>query len=254
MPITDTSRNIIVIPCRMGSTRFPGKPLTPIHGRSMLDWVVSNAVDAVGRDNTFVATCDVEIMNEAKTVGVRAIMTSDQHDRASDRTAEAVDVLEAEGETIDSVLMLQGDEPTLMASELLSAIHRLDLDSQVEIVNLMGPIASAAEWKDPNCIKVVVDRAGTALYFSRLPIPHGAGVESGVLMKQVCAIGFRRDALALFAQMYPCALEEAESIDMLRWLENGRTVHLEPIMVKTHPVDEPKDVPVVEEILTARAL
>ena len=237
----------------MGSSRFPGKPLTPIHGKSMLDWVVSNAVEAVGRDNTFVATCDFEITNEAKKLGVRAIMTSDQHVRASDRTAEAVDVLETEGHTIDSVLMLQGDEPTILASELLSAIHRLDCDSRVEIVNLIGPIASAAEWNDSNSIKVVVDRSGTALYFSRLPIPHGAGVQTGSLMKQVCAIGFRREALALFAGMSPSALEEAESIDMLRWLENGRTVHLEPIMVRTHPVDVPKDVPVVERILTLRA-
>ena len=254
MLTAEDSTNIIIIPCRMGSTRFPGKPLALIDGRTMLAWVVGNAVHAVGSSNTFVATCDLEIIAEAEKLGVRAIMTSDQHERASDRTAEAVDLLEAEGKKIDSVLMLQGDEPTLMAEELLAAIGRLKSDSNVEIINLVGPIHSAEEWKDQNCIKVVADHDGAALYFSRLPVPHGATAASGLWRKQVCAIGFRRDALASFAGMAPSGLEEVESIDMLRWREQGRTVHLEPISVTTHPVDVAEDIEIVEAILAARRM
>lgn len=254
MLTAEESSNIIVIPCRMGSTRFPGKPLALIRGRTMLAWVVGNAVDAVGDRNVFVATCDSEIVDESEKLGVRAIMTSNRHDRASDRTAEAVDVLEAEGKTIDSVLMLQGDEPTLLPEELLAAMGRLTSDSNVEIINLVGPIQSDDEWRDPNCIKVVADQDGRALYFSRLPVPHGGSEGSGLLTKQVCAIGFTRDALSLFARMAPSKLEEAESIDMLRWRENGRPVHLEPISVTTHPVDVAGDIAIVEAILAERGV
>jgi 3-deoxy-manno-octulosonate cytidylyltransferase (CMP-KDO synthetase) len=249
MPNKSEMQRIVVIPARMGSSRFPGKPLANIAGKSMLAWVVENAVLAVGQNNTFVATCDEEIMSEALQLGVQGVKTSPLHERATDRTAEAVSILESVGAKLSSVVMLQGDEPTIRADSILAVLNRLEADPSVEIVNLAGPVSSLGEWGDPNCIKVVARSDGTALYFSRLPIPHITGVEFSLAVKQVCAIGFNLPALRTFAGMIPTALEESESIDMLRWLENGGKVHLEPIHYITHAVDVEQDIARVEEIL-----
>ena len=240
---------VIVIPARMGSSRFPGKPLAPILSVPMLGWVISHAVAAVGKENTVVASCDAEILEYAESLSVRAVSTSSSHERASDRTAEAVATLEAEGWPIQRVLMLQGDEPTISADALTSVFSALRGDLEIEIVNLSGPINNATESLDPNSIKVVARQDGTALYFSRLPIPHGGDPEQGSHRKQVCAIGFQRPALGAFSAMPEGALERAESIDMLRWLENGRNVHLVEIFDVTHPVDVLEDIAVVESLL-----
>jgi len=249
--LTDGTRNWIVIPSRMGSSRFPGKPLAMINGKTMLEWVVCNAVEAVGSRGTIVATCDDDIAREAERLGVRAVITSDLHERATDRTAEAVAILESEGLTFDSILMLQGDEPTIPPKDLVTVLKRLSDDPAAEIVNLFSVIGSQEEWEDPNCVKVVANSDGSAAYFSRLPIPHGGNVNSGGAAKQVCAIGFRRGALKKFAAQAPGDLEKAESIDMLRWIEHGGEVHLEQSLTPTHPVDVPEDIALVEGLLKA---
>lgn len=246
--------DIVVIPARMGSSRFPGKPLAKILDTPMLGWVISHAVEAVGAENTFVASCDQEILSYAASLSVRGVLTSASHERASDRTAEAVNVLEAEGKKIDLVLMLQGDEPAIPSAALLSVFERFGADEDVKIVNLSGPILSPAGSSDPNAIKVVAREDGTALYFSRLPIPHGGDFSHGDYRKQVCAIGFRREALRDFAELSEGVLERCESIDMLRWLENGRDVHLVRISEATHPVDVEADISVVESILSGQQL
>jgi 3-deoxy-manno-octulosonate cytidylyltransferase (CMP-KDO synthetase) len=245
--------DIVVIPARMGSSRFPGKPLARILGKPMLGWVISHAADAVGRENTYVASCDEEIISYADSLSVRGILTADTHERASDRTAEAVDYLESEGNRIRHVLMLQGDEPAIPAPALLSVFERLNADDAVEIVNLTGSLASTKGVSDPNAIKVVARFDGTALYFSRLPIPYGGGIEEGSFRKQVCAIGFTRDALRRFSALGEGRLERDESIDMLRWLEHGNNIHLVEISLETHPVDVKEDIEVVESILASRS-
>jgi len=250
--IENPSKNsIVAIPARMGSTRFPGKPLALIAGTTMLARVMASAVAAVGVARTFVATCDQEIATEAENAGVRAVMTSRKHERASDRTAEAVNILEAEGMRIDNILMLQGDEPLIPAEALIRIIGRLTDGGHVEIVNLAGPIVNESDFRDENCIKIVARDDGTAMYFSRAPIPHGADVTAGMLKKQVCAIGFSRSGLRQFGAQTEGFLESAESIDMLRWLEHGGQVHLEQILTPTHPVDVVEDIAVVEALLQA---
>lgn len=240
---------IVVIPARMGSSRFPGKPLTKILGKSMLSWVIQHAIEAVGAENTYVATCDQEIISEATKCGVQGIHTSSNHERATDRTAEALLTIESQRGKLDSILMLQGDEPTIRASSILMALDYLHDDSQREIVNVIGPIKSESEWQDPNCIKVVTAYDSVALYLSRAPLPHGAVAGRNEIYKQVCAIAFRRESLLEFANQRPSALEELESIDMLRWIDRGRKIHLCKIKDATHPVDVPLDVAKVEEIL-----
>ena len=239
----------IIIPVRMGSTRFPGKPLARILGRPMLEWVVRHSIEAIGQDRTIVATCDAEIVDLAENLGVKSVLTSTAHERATDRTAEAVSILEGEGFLLERVLMLQGDEPTIKPDALRVVLDSLEQQPAFSIVNLVGPIESDEEWRDPNCIKVVSSTSHEAVYLSRLPIPHGGEIGKTQILKQVCAIGFRRSALREFANLTPTALEISESIDMLRWIENGRSIYLKEISARTHPVDHPHDIRVVEEIL-----
>jgi 3-deoxy-manno-octulosonate cytidylyltransferase (CMP-KDO synthetase) len=240
---------VVVIPARMGSSRFPGKPLTEILGKSMLSWVIQHSIEAVGASNTYVATCDEEIMSEANRCGVQGILTSSSHERATDRTAEALHVIERQRGKLDAILMLQGDEPTIQASSIRRALDYLQEDTRREIVNLIGPINSDSEWKDPNCIKVLSSSDSVALYLSRAPVPHGAVVGKNEVYKQVCAIAFQRNSLLEFANQTLSILENLESIDMLRWIDAGRKIHLCKIKDATHPVDVPLDVSKVEEIL-----
>lgn len=243
-------RTIVIIPARMGSSRFPGKPMTPILGKPMLHWVIRNAVEAVGESRTFVASCDVEILEFAEAEKVGAVLTSETHDRATDRTNEALEALRSNGHKISHVLMLQGDEPTISARDILLAISATESATSRDIVNLMGIIRSAAEWVDPNTIKVVVNNQLEAMYLTRTPVPFGPDLGWESAYKQVCAIGFPADSLTQFAGMKPHSLEEIESVDMLRWLANGRTVRMVPIESRTHPVDVRADVPIVEDLLT----
>lgn len=243
------SADVVVIPARMGSTRFPGKPLAEILGEPMLHWVVRNSVNAVGASRTFVASCDLEIIRAANSMGVRGVLTSSSHERASDRTHEAVESLINEGVRIENVLMLQGDEPTIGPENILLGIETLKKNEGNSIVNLMGEISNREEWENPNTIKVVVREDLSALYFSRSPIPHGLETFPTETYKQVCAIGFTLSALREFSSLTPGALEVTESVDMLRWLEHGRTIKMVKIRAHTHPVDVAGDIAEVEEIL-----
>lgn len=242
--------DVVVIPARMGSTRFPGKPLASILGVPMLSWVVRNSVAAVGVSRTFVASCDAEIVDLAKSLGVRGVMTSPSHERATDRTHEAVEILVNEGVSIENVVMLQGDEPTIPPRDIQKAIDALKKNGGNQIVNLMGQILTIEEWENPNTIKVVVGSDSAALYFSRSPIPHGLHSFPAKAHKQVCAIGFTLSALRRFSSLQPDPLEIAESIDMLRWLSAGFPIKMMGTDARTHPVDSPTDVAVVEEILS----
>ena len=243
-------KTIVVIPARMGSTRFPGKPLALILGRPMLHWVIKHAIEAVGVSNTFVASCDTQILEFAESEGVKAVETSSDHVRASDRTHEAVEKILIEGARFENVVMLQGDEPTILSDDLSLAVAAIEEAPRGEIVNLMGFIHTKSELENPNTIKVVVRLDSTALYFSRSPLPYGASFGAQEPMKQVCAIGFSVQALRDFYGLEPAYIEQVESIDMLRWLANVRDVRMIPIKVATHPVDVEADIPIVEQLLS----
>jgi 3-deoxy-manno-octulosonate cytidylyltransferase (CMP-KDO synthetase) len=200
-------------------------------------------------DEVVIATCDEEIACAAQRFGARSVMTSPLHDRASDRVAEAV---EADG--ADIVVMVQGDEPMIQPTMIEAAVAPLIEDRSLGCVNLAAPIRSEREFMDPNTIKVVRDLDGSARYFSRAPIPATAGVavSSAPRLKQVCVIPFRRDALRRFASLPRGPLEQAESIDMLRFLENGVRVHIVPTAVETHAVDTPDDLAHVASLMASQ--
>ena len=242
---------LALIPARMGSSRFPGKPMAKILGKPM----IGHVYDRVRKNKllylTAVATCDAEIASYIESIGGRAVMTGSHHERASDRCAEALEVLEAaEGIKFDIVIMIQGDEPMTHPEMLTEAIQPLLDDPSVKVVNLLGDINSDDEFNDRNCIKVVCDLRQDAVYFSREPIPTRS---KGVVYKghkQVCVIPFRRDFLIEYTMLAPTSLEIAESIDMLRVIEHGYKVRMAPTKHISYSVDTPEDLIRVQEVMS----
>jgi 3-deoxy-manno-octulosonate cytidylyltransferase (CMP-KDO synthetase) len=241
-------RIIGVIPARMGSTRFPGKPLAMLHGMPMLGHVYFRSRLNQRLTAVYIATCDEDIRRYAMQVGAECIMTSAHHERASDRVAEAASAIEARSNApVDAVVMIQGDEPMVRPEMLDEAVAPLDREPAVQVVNLMGTV-DATLAADPNEVKVVVAGNGNALYFSRQPIPwQPPGAVQ--LFKQVCVIPFRRAFLARFATLAPTPLERAESVDMLRALEHGYAVRMVRTAHPTSSVDTPADLVRVEALM-----
>jgi 3-deoxy-manno-octulosonate cytidylyltransferase (CMP-KDO synthetase) len=241
-----------LIPARMGSSRFPGKPLAKLLGKPMIGHVYERVARNAQLSVTAVATCDQAIVDYVRSIGGRAVWTGSHHERASDRCAEAIEKLEAEDRvTYDIVVMVQGDEPMIHPQMISEAIAPMLTDSSVQVVNLLGKIACVEEFEDRNCIKVVCDLAGNALYFSREPIPTRARMPAVPMAKQVCVIPFRRDFLLTYTRMAPTPLEIAESVDMMRILEHGLKLRMVPTQFDSHAVDTPGDLELVESLMRA---
>ena len=249
-------RIIGIIPARMESSRYPGKPLAKIHGIPMVGHCYLRSRMCALLDDVYVATCNQEVMDYIASIGGQAIMTANTHERASDRAAEAM--LKAEvmtGKRTDVVVMIQGDEPMLTPEMLAQAIAPMKQDPTIQVLNLVGDIASREEHDDPNEVKVVVDMRGNALYFSREPIPSWKkGAKMLPMKKQICIIPFRRDYLLRFNSLPQTPLEIAESVDMLRVLEHGDQVRMVPTSIETYSVDTPEDLRDVEAAMESDVL
>lgn len=245
-----------VIPARMASTRFPGKPMRPILGMPMIGHVHARSRMCPLLSATYVATCDREVADYIEGLGGRAVMTSEKHERASDRCAEAMaHIEETTGRRIDVLVMIQGDEPMIGPGAIEAAVTPMLADDSILVVNLMAEMATVDEHEDPNEVKVVVDRRDRALYFSREPIPsRKKGARDVPMLKQVCVIPFRRDFLIEFNRLEPTPLECAESVDMLRVLEHGYSVTMVRFEGETYSVDTPEDLRRVEELMRDDAL
>lgn len=239
---------IAVIPARMASTRFPGKPLANICGMPMLGHVFYRTKMSELLDDVYFATCDVEIADYAALIGAKAIMTKDTHERASDRCAEALLKIEAEtGKTVDVLVMVQGDEPMIRPSMLDELIKPVLDDPGIPVTNLMARIDTTEEFNNSNVVKVVVDKDDNALYFSREPIPSNRKHTGDLPMrKQLGFILFRRAALLDYMNMVPTPLEMIESVDMNRFLEHGYKIKMVETVFKTTGVDVPEDIASVE--------
>jgi len=244
--------NIIgIIPARMGSSRFPGKPIAEIHGISMIEHVFKRSIISKSLNDVYIATCDLEIKNSIETIGGKVIMTKATHERASDRVAEAMIKIEtAMNQRIDIVVKIQGDEPMIFPEMIDDAIGPLLSDQDIMITNLMAPLKTKDEHEDPNEVKVVVDKENFAMYFSREPIPSvKKGAEKVPMLKQVCIIPFRRDFLIKFNELHQTPLEMIESVDMLRALENGYKVKMVISQFETYSVDTLEDLKRVEKLM-----
>jgi 3-deoxy-manno-octulosonate cytidylyltransferase (CMP-KDO synthetase) len=236
-------RVIGIIPARMASSRFPGKPLAKIKGIPMIGHVYYRSRMSQSLKEVYIATCDDSIREYAESIKAPCVMTADTHQRASDRAAEAtLKIEQAQGEKVDIVMMIQGDEPLLNPDSLDQAVSPLLADSKLNIVNLMAPITSAEEFENPNVVKVIVDLNGNALYLSREPIPSRKKTKEPISMfKQLGLIAFRRDYLLKFYSLLSTPLEKIESIDMLRVLEHGDPLKMVMTHYESIGVDTPED-------------
>jgi 3-deoxy-manno-octulosonate cytidylyltransferase (CMP-KDO synthetase) len=247
-------KTIAVIPARMGSTRFPGKPVAKLLGRTMLEHVYKRVALSQSLDATYIATCDEEIRRVAEDFGAPVIMTADTHERASDRVAEA-----AVGTDAELIVMVQGDEPMTRPEMIDSAIEPFQHDPELGCVNLVRPIDNQADFSDFNTIKVVMDQRGNAIYMSRQPIPtmrpsSRENFSQTSAFKQVCVIPFRRQTLLDFARLPSTPLEKLESVDMLRLLEHGYQVKMVRTEFNTQAVDTQADLERVAILMMADPL
>ena len=241
---------LALIPARMGSSRFPGKPLAEILGKPMIGHVYERVQKCNLLTKTVVATCDEEIKDYIDSIGGETIMTSNKHERASDRCAEALGYIEKEdGVKYDIIVMVQGDEPMTHPEMITEAVTPMLSNSEILIVNLLGNIETTEEFEDRNCIKVVCDLEDNAVYFSREPIPTREKIDIIPMQKQVCIIPFTRNFLLEYTDMSPRPLEIYESIDMMRVLEHGLKVKMVPTKYQTHAVDTPSDLHKVEWLM-----
>ena len=240
---------LALIPARMGSSRFPGKPMAKILGKPMIGHVYENVIKCDLLVKTVVATCDKEIADYILSIGGQAVMTSDKHERASDRCAEALAYLEQQDSIkYDIVVMVQGDEPMTHPDMITEAVTPMLSNEEIIVTNLLGDIKTEEEFEDRNCIKVACDLDSNALFFSREPIPTRK-FGNVTMKKQVCVIPFTRDFLLEYTKLAPTPIEIAESVDMMRILEHGKKVKMVQTKFQTNPVDTPDDLFHVEELM-----
>jgi 3-deoxy-manno-octulosonate cytidylyltransferase (CMP-KDO synthetase) len=242
---------VAIIPARMGSSRFPGKPMAEIHGIPMIGHVYFRTKMCPLLNETYVATCDQEIFDYIISIGGKAVMTADTHERCSDRTAEAMLKIESEtGRKVDIVVMVQGDEPMVTPEMIEQSVAPILKESSIQVVNLMARIKTIEEFEDPNEVKVVTDLQSNAIYFSREPIPsRKKGKKAVPMMKQVCIIPFKREFLLKFNELDPTPLEIIESVDMMRVIEHSYKVKMAFSDTETHSVDTIEDLAEVEKLI-----
>lgn len=227
----------IIIPARYGSTRFPGKPLADVDGKSMIRRVYDAARSVGGADDVLVATDDARIFDHASAFA-KVIMTRADHPSGTDRCAEAYHL---SGLHCDVVVNLQGDEPFIKPSQVRDLVRMFEQPG-TQIATLKKEMFDAAQIDDPNMVKVVCDLNNRAMYFSRSRIPFQR--EAGSVQKYFRHIGmyaYRSETLMEITQLAPTALEETEKLEQLRWLENGYHIAVAETHWQSPAVDTPDD-------------
>ena len=228
----------------MGSSRYPGKPLAKILDLPMIEHVRRRALLCEDADEVVVATCDDEIREAVESHGGKVIMTSDKHERCTDRIAEAAAHVEA-----DIVVNVQGDEPCVFPQCVSDVARPVREDAECLCSTLIYPVATYEELENPNYVKTVLSQSGRVLYFCRNAIPSRRESESPRLYKQSGIMAYRRDFLLQFASWPQTPLERVESCDMLRILENDVPIRGVVTPYETPGVDVPEDIRTVEELI-----
>lgn len=236
---------LVIIPARYASTRFPGKPLKMLAGKPVIEHVYERAVRAVGAGRVLVATDDERIRRAVEDFGGTAVMTSEQCANGTERCREAY--LKC-GRTAAVVVNVQGDEPLVDPTQI-RALAEATAQQGVDIATLVRRPEADEDVADPSLPKVVTDLEDNALYFSRMPIPcHRDGDRSGHLV-HVGMYGFRSGVLCQVALLPPSPLEQAEKLEQLRWLQNGRRIRTVMTAVRTVGIDTPQDLARAEQLL-----
>ena len=236
---------VAVIPARMGSTAYPGKPLCMIQGKTMIEHVYRRVEETDSVDETLVATPDQEIKDAVEDFGGKAVMTG-TYNRPVGRVAEASKNIDA-----DKVVTVHGDEPMIEPEMIEKTLKELD-KKEVNCVNLVGNIETEEEFKDRNNIKVVFDKNNNALYYSRNPIPSGE-LEEIKAYKHIGVVACEKQFLQKYKQLEETPLSKTESIDILRLLEHGHDIKIVKTDRTTYDVDTPEDHEKVNKIMKNQA-
>lgn len=241
-----------LIPARYASTRFPGKPLALLAGKPVIQHVYEQAAKVL--DAVYVATDDERIYNKVTEFGGKAVMTSTKHHSGTDRIEEA---LEKVGGDFDVVVNIQGDEPFIAQSQIETLCHCFE-DEVTQIATLGKPFECIEAVENPNSPKIVVDNRGYAMYFSRSIIPFVRGVERQEwlkkypFLKHLGIYAYRTEVLKAITRLPQSSLELAESLEQLRWLENGYRIKVGITNVETVGIDTPEDLQRAEDFIRSR--
>lgn len=244
-----------IIPARYASSRFPGKPLVDIGGKSMIQRVYEQAYKCGLLAEVVVATDDKRIHEHVLAFG-NAVMTGNQHSTGTDRCAEAFSIINQHGKytKADGLINIQGDEPFIAPKQIELLIHALS-DPAKQIVTLIKKIRTEADLSNPNIVKVVTAINGKALYFSRAPIPHARNPvsiqnqEPGYGYMHIGLYGFRISTLEEIVKMPAGLLETTESLEQLRWLEHGADIHVVETQSAGISIDTPEDLERIKELM-----
>lgn len=240
---------IAIIPARYASTRFPGKPLAMLGGKPVIQRVYEQAKAVLGK--AYVATDDDRIRETVEQFGGQAIMTRADHKSGTDRIEEAAEKI---GLDADVIINVQGDEPFIQPSQIETLMHLFDAP-ETQIGTLGKPFESIEAIENPNSPKIVTDNRGFALYFSRSVIPYIRGKERDSwfgeypFLKHLGIYAYRREVLAAVTKLPMSSLEKAESLEQLRWLQNGYRIRVGLTDIETVGIDTPEDLTRAEEFL-----
>ena len=237
------TRILAVVPARMSSSRFPGKPLKKIKGIPMIAHCYFRAIQAKQITKVVLATPDEEIMQFGKEFGIETVLTSNKHERATERAEEVLQIYKKQGEEYDYVLLLQGDEPQIDPQEIDNLAVALQSSANC-VVNIIHPI-QGDDMQNPSVVKSILDSHGNILFFSRAHIPYKS--DSGY--RQLGMIGFTAKILEKYCQLKPTTLEITESIDMMRFLENDIAISSLITHKSIIGVDHPEDIKKVESLM-----
>nr|WP_297012505.1 3-deoxy-manno-octulosonate cytidylyltransferase [Prevotella sp.] len=243
-----------IIPARYASTRFPGKPLALLGGKPVIQHVYEKVAAVL--EAAYVATDDERIYDVVKSFGGQVVMTRTDHKSGTDRIEEAIEKIGGEW---DVVVNVQGDEPFVAKSQLDTICHCFD-DPTTQIATLGKPFESMEAVQNPNSPKIVVDNMGFAMYFSRSVIPYVRGKEMSSwlthypFLKHLGIYAYRKDVLRQVTQLPQSSLEIAESLEQLRWLQNGFKIKVGTTDVETVGIDTPQDLERAEEFLKTQLL
>ncbi len=238
-----------VIPARYGSSRFPGKPLIDLKGKSMIQRVYEGAKQCTLFEEVVVATDDQRIFDSVHMFGGNAMMTSQSHPSGTDRCAEVAKTYPQ----MDVVVNIQGDEPLVDFRQLEQLIKAFD-DRETQIATLGNKSVSMDDLLNPNRIKIVVNKAAEAIYFSRSPIPNFHHAKQDPLssypyLRHIGLYAYRSTILSELTALEPTALEQTESLEQLRWLYHGYAIKVVETTIETPNIDVPEDVEKVLNLL-----
>ena len=242
-----------IIPARYASTRFPGKPLAVLGGKTVIQRVYGQVSSLL--DEVYVATDDERIFQAVESFGGRAVMTRTDHKSGTDRIEEAAEKI---GSDADVIINVQGDEPFIQPSQIETLMHLFDAP-ETQIGTLGKRFETIEGVENPNSPKIVTDNRGFALYFSRSPIPYVRGIDRNLwleaypFLKHLGIYAYRREVLREVTQLPQGRLEKAESLEQLRWLENGYRIRVGLTDVETVGIDTPEDLQRAEEFLAQQA-